>query len=225
VTTHLIRWYLTSHDRVRFSFPHCRMWSSDVKIQDRCSTSSSLICRPSRIYSVPTRWRWRGRERAGTSAVLLWLHYALPDSFLESPLRFRPTHRVLERLGLFYRVHFPHRRSDGCDRGPGLSFRLHRWSQRLSHRCGVCGPRHLRSRWASVVSNGSNIILFLGLLLGFVRAVEAAAWEDLCNLGLRLCCQSNSLLSFCCKQRQSLFHLFASLCCLIVFLNTARDRD
>ena len=138
------------------------------------------------MFSVCSRRRRRGRERRGAPAVLLRLHHALPDSFLESPLRFRPAHRVLEWLGLLLRVHLPYRRADSRDRGPGLSLRLHRRSQRLRHRRGVRGPRHLSSRWASV---GRALFFLWVFFFFFARAVEAAAWGDLCNLSFNLCCQ------------------------------------
>lgn len=127
------------------------------------------------IFSVFARWRRWGGERGGTLAILLWLHYALPDSFLEGPLCFRPTDWILERLGLLLCLYFPHWRSDSCDRGPGLTFRLHSRSQRLGHRSGVCGPRHFCSRWASVLVVQSYQRPCPMSPLGFSPVAEAAA--------------------------------------------------
>lgn len=166
---------------------------------DRNSRSSSS-CSLKAFMHIPfvfSRWWWWGGEWGRALAILLWLHHALPDSFLESSLRFCPSHWVLERLGLLLCLHFPHWRPDSCDWGPGLSFRLHHRSQRLGHRCGVRGSRHLCSRWVSMLSissYGGRVLCFLWV---FAHTVEAAARGDLCNLCCCLCCQRNPLQSSC----------------------------
>ncbi|XP_061660002.1 solute carrier family 8 member 4a isoform X1 [Syngnathoides biaculeatus] len=97
------------------------------------------------------RRRRRGRKRRRAAALLLRLHHALPDGVLESALRLRPAHRVLERLGLLPGVHLAHRRPDGGDRRPGLSLRLHGGPEGLRDRRGLrglghVGPRHVRQQ-------------------------------------------------------------------------------
>lgn len=58
-------------------------------------------------------------------------------------------------------------------------------------------------------------------LLGFLWGLQAAAWGDLCNLCLSLCCQSNSLQGgwalTSCKQKKNTLSVVFSLCYLIVF--------
>ena len=169
------------------------------------------------LLHVFTRWRRWGGEWGRKTAILLWLHHALPDSFLESPLRFCPTNWILERLGLLLCLHFPYWRSDSCDRRLGLTFRLHRRSQRLGHCGGLCCPWHLCSRWVSCALNPLRLYTCFLLPLGFACAEKAAAWWGLCNLRHPVLSEELSLkLLSCtltsCKQRRSLFHLLLSAC-------------
>lgn len=147
-------------DQTWIRFVCRRIWSSDnLSTEKREQQFCACVLQAMHLFSVSARWRWWRGKWGRTLAILLWLHYALPDGFLEGPLRFCPTHWVLEWLGLLLCVHFPHWHSDSRDRGLGLSFRLHRRPQRLSHCCGVRGPRHLCSRWACVLSITTRIEL------------------------------------------------------------------
>lgn len=99
------------------------------------------LCLPLRSRWWRWRWMWRGE-----AALLFWLRHALPHCLLEASVRLRPSHRLLEWLGLLRRLYLSHRHADGSNRRPGITFRLHRRTQRLRHRCGVRGFGHICTR-------------------------------------------------------------------------------
>lgn len=94
------------------------------------------------------RWGWWWwRMRRGEAPLLLRLRHAFPHRLLESPLRLRPAHRLLERVGMFRGVNPHDRPPDGFHRRPSIPLRLHRRTQRLRHSRGVCGAGHFSARW------------------------------------------------------------------------------
>lgn len=121
-----------------------------------CRYIICLCCCPSRW------WRWR-REWWRALALLLWLHHALPDCFLEGSVCVRSTHGVLERLGLLLCVHRVNRRVDRRHRRPGLPLRLHHWPEGHGYGCGLCGPRHLGTWWALFCGNESPGVIVTGV--------------------------------------------------------------
>ncbi len=94
-------------------------------------------------------WWWRG-ERGRALAVMLWLHHALPDSFLEGSVCLRSTYGLLERLGLLHRLHHAHRGPDRCHWRFGLSLWLYSRPEGLCHSCGVCGLGHICAWWVFI---------------------------------------------------------------------------
>lgn len=100
------------------------------------------------------RWWWWGGERGGALALMLWLHHALPDSFLEGSVCLRSTYGVLEWLGLLLCLHHADWGPNCCYWRFGISLRLYSRPEGLSHSCGVCGPGHICAGWVFIcVSN------------------------------------------------------------------------
>ena len=99
------------------------------------------LCLPLRSRWWQWRWMWRGE-----AALLFWLRHALPHCLLEASVRLRPSHWLLERLGLLRCLYLGHRHADGDNWRPGITFWLHRRTQRLRHRCGVRGFGHICTR-------------------------------------------------------------------------------
>lgn len=112
-----------------------------------------------RFNLPPTQRRWwRGGERRGAAALLLRLHHALPHRLLEGSVRLRPSHRVLERLGLLHRLHITYRRPHRSHGRSGISLRLHDRTERLGDGCGVCSAGNISARWGWV---GKSLIIWL----------------------------------------------------------------
>lgn len=85
--------------------------------------------------------------RRGEAPLLLRLRHAFPHRLLESSLRLCPSHRLLERVGVFRGVNRYDRPPDGFHRRPSIPLRLHHRTQRLRHSRGVCGTGHFSARW------------------------------------------------------------------------------
>lgn len=94
----------------------------------------------------PVRWRWWGREWRRAPSFLLRLHHALPYGLLESPVRLRAAHWVLERLGVFHRIDLFDWDLNSRDGWPGLPLWLYHRPEGLRYRRGVRSAGHLSTR-------------------------------------------------------------------------------
>lgn len=84
--------------------------------------------------------------RRGEAPFLFRLRHAFPHRLLEGSLRFRPAHRLLERVGVFRGVNPHDWPSDGFHRRSGIPLRLHHRAEGLRHRRCVRGIGHFGSR-------------------------------------------------------------------------------
>lgn len=82
--------------------------------------------------------RWWGWGRGAASAQLLRLFHAHILYLLEDPVCLRPTHRVLEWLGVLHSVNHCHWYFNSHYRRPSLPFRVHRRPERHCHCSGLC---------------------------------------------------------------------------------------
>lgn len=82
--------------------------------------------------------RWWGWGRGAASAQLLRLFHAHILYLLEDPVCLRPTHRVLEWLGVLHSVNHCHWHFNSHYRRPSLPFRVHRRPERHCHCSGLC---------------------------------------------------------------------------------------